>query len=329
MNRQSLASSTDDTSSVDDRLTLRGFHDQSDLEIITQIHNDAARKHYGDGTTPVGAGLMENLVSTPERFRIAQIAQDPVGFVFVARAGGPQLDEFGTIEGKSWLFIGPTCAPEWQKRGIEKELLAWLLAYAQEMGVAQLVKFVKTGSAHEYIDEILAQVGFREMLRYYRMRLEMTAPPPSPRELPSELELIDFRGEEDFDILWSILEPAFDYLERDSSSYEQSKAIFGSIRSAYFPICLESTSGKPVGTIALVSAGNRGQVATLGVIPSFQGRGIGTLLMERAINRAWHLGVRTIDLSVRVENPRAINIYRRFGFQTIPEQTTIVLLKDI
>jgi ribosomal-protein-alanine N-acetyltransferase len=78
----------------------------------------------------------------------------------------------------------------------------------------------------------------------------------------------------------------------------------------------------------MVPAGGRGQVATLGVIPSFQGRGIGSLLMERAIDHAWHLGIRTIDLSVRAENPRAIGIYKRFGFQTIPEQTTIVLLKE-
>jgi ribosomal-protein-alanine N-acetyltransferase len=79
----------------------------------------------------------------------------------------------------------------------------------------------------------------------------------------------------------------------------------------------------------MVPSGDRGHVATLGVIPSFQRRGIGSLLMERAIDRAWHLGAKTIDLSVRVENPQAISIYRRFGFQTIPEQTTTVLLKEI
>jgi ribosomal protein S18 acetylase RimI-like enzyme len=279
--------------------------------------------------TPIGAKVMESLVSTPERLRIAQVDQDPVGFVFIAGAGGPRLDEFGTIEGKSWLFIGPTCAPEWEGKGIEGELLGWLVAYAREMGIARLIKFAKTGSAHEAINEILAEAGFRGTLRYYRMQLEMTAPPPPPRELPGQFELIDFGGEEDFDILWSILEPAFSYLERDSGSYEQNKATFGSMRSAYFPICIEAASGRPVGTIAMVPSGDQGHVATLGVIPSFQRRGIGSLLMERALDRAWRLGIRTIDLSVRVENPQAISIYRRFGFQTIPEQTTMVLLREI
>jgi ribosomal protein S18 acetylase RimI-like enzyme len=315
-------------SPADDRLTLRGFRDKGDFEVIAQIRNDAARKLYGGGMTPIGASSIESLVSSPERLCIAQVDQNPVGFVFVAKAGGPQLDEFGTIEGRSWLFIGPTCTPEWQGRGIEKKLLAWLVAYAGEIGIARLYKFAKTASAHQYLNEILAEAGFGEILRYYRMRLEMTAPPPPPRELPDELELVDFRGEEDFDLLWRILEPAFGYLERGPGSYEQNKAIFGSMQSAYFPICLESASGKPVGTIALVPSGDRGQVATLGVIPDSQRRGIGSLLMERAIDQAWRLGVRTIDLSVRVENPQAIGIYRRFGFQTIPGQTIIVLQNE-
>lgn len=314
---------------VDDRLTLRGYRDRSDFEIVAQIRNEAAREYYGDGMAHVSASLMESMVSTSERLCIAQVNQGPAGFVFVARAGGQQLDEFGTIEGKSWLLIGPTCAPEWQGRGIEEDLLAWLVAYARELGIAKLIKFARTGSAHEYLNDIMVEAGFREMLRYYRMQVEMAAPPPPPRDLPGELELIDFGGGEDFDILWSVLEPAFGYLERDASSYAQTKATLGSMRSAYFPICLESVSGKSVGTIALVQSGNRGRVATFGVIPSFQRRGIGSLLMERAIDQAWRLGIRVIDLTVRVENPRAISFYRRFGFQTIPEQTIIVLQKDL
>jgi hypothetical protein len=75
-------------------LTFRGFRDRTDFEIIAQIRNDAARKQYGDRVTPIGAQLMKSLVSTPERLRIAQVDQNPVGFVFVAGAGGPRLDEY-------------------------------------------------------------------------------------------------------------------------------------------------------------------------------------------------------------------------------------------
>jgi ribosomal protein S18 acetylase RimI-like enzyme len=310
-------------------MTLRGFQDTADFEIIAQIRNASARKHLGDSITPIGASFVEGLLSSPERLCIAQVDQDPVGFILVAGAGGPRLDEFGTIEGKSWLFIGPTCVPEHEGKGIEKGLLDWLVAFARETGIARLIRFAREISLDEHVSQVLEEAGFRERLRYYDMRLEMTAPPPAPRELPDELELVNFGGREDFDMLWSVLEPAFDYLERDADSYEQDKAIFGSTGSAYFPICLESASGKPVGTIAMVPTGNRGQIATFGVIPSFQKRGIGSLLMERAIDHAWHLGIRTIDLSVRVENPQAIGVYRRFGFERVPERTTIVLQRDV
>jgi GNAT superfamily N-acetyltransferase len=171
-----LTSNQSLASPVDDRMTLRAFRDSADFEIVARIRNDAARKHGGDRITPVDATLMGSLVSSPERFCIAQVGEDPAGFVFVAGAGTQQLDEFGTIEGKSWLIIGPTCGPAWHRRGIEKELLAWLLAYAREVGIDRLIKFAGTGSAHEYLNQILAEAGFREILRYYRMRLEMTRP---------------------------------------------------------------------------------------------------------------------------------------------------------
>lgn len=312
-----------------EHLTLRGFQAQVDFEIIAQIHNQSARKRYGDSMTPIDAGLVERLMSTHERLRIAQIDQDSVGFIFVAGAGGPRLDEFGTIEPKSWLFIGPTCVPEHQGRGIEESLINWLVRFAQYKGIPRLIKLTRADRSFENVSKLLERAGFREKLRYYHVQLEMTTSPPTPRELPSELELVNFEGEKDFGILWSILEPAFSYLERDADAYEQSKATFGSMQAAYFPICLESVTGKPIGTIAMVTSGDRAHIATFGVIPTFQRRGIGSMLMERSIDQAWRLGVRTIDLSVRVENPQAISVYKRFGFQIVPERTTVVLLRDL
>jgi len=51
--------------------------------------------------------------------------------------------------------------------------------------------------------------------------------------------------------------------------------------------------------------------------------------MEQAIYQAGQLGIGSLDLSVRVENPDAIRIYQRYGFKTQPAQTTMVLVKDL
>jgi len=312
-----------------ERLTLRGFQDMDDFEIMARVRNAWAKKHQGDSAMLLDASMLERLAGSPARLCMAQLDGEPVGFILILGEGTQQLDEFGTVEGQAWLFVGPNCVPQHESRELEQALVDYLVAQAQKAGIARLIRYVQWFSPYKHLEEILRQTGFRERLKYYFMRLEMTAPPPVPRELPVELELVDFKASENFDLLWSVFEAAFHYVARDSGSYEHSKAIFGSLKSAYFPLCLEAASKKPVGTIAMVPSGNRGQIATLGVIPSFQRRGIGSLLMERALQRAWELGLRTVDLSVRVENPQAISIYQRFGFQVVPEQTTIVLLKDI
>jgi len=316
-----------DTPDSEGHLTFRGFQDDVDFEIIAQIRNKSTQNAVSGSVTPVNANQIETLVSSTDRLRIAQFDQAPIGFILVSGKAGPQLDEYSTTEGKSWLFVGPMCVPEFKGKGIESELLDWLLAYAREAGISRLIKFTKENT-EVHLNELLARAKFQEKVRYCHMLLEMTAPPPSPKKLPDDLELINFRGEDDFDTLWSVLEPAFDYLERDSTSYERNKATFGSIKSTYFPICLVAESGNPVGTIAMVLQERRAQIATFGVIPAFQRRGIGSLLMERAIDHAWHIGIRTVDLWVRVENPQAIRIYKQFGFQRVPERTTIVMVRD-
>lgn len=314
---------------IDENLTLRGFQDNADYDIIAKIYNASTRARHGDNAALIDVGLIQNIVSEPDRLRIAEVDQAPVGFVFVARSGVSQLDEFGTIEGRSWLLIGPTCTPGYEPRGVRRKLLASLIAYAHEKRISQLIKMQKTGSASEVEWKVFEDQGFYENIRYYTMQMEMTAPPPEPRALPEHFKWIDFQREDDIDLLWSVLQPAFDYIEGYAGSSEHVKSIFTSMQSAYFPICIEKETGKPVGTIALTQKGDQGQIATFGVIPSHQRRGIGSMLIERAIDKAWHLGIRSIGLSVRVENPQAIGIYKRYGFEVQPQQTRIVLVKNL
>lgn len=60
----------------------------------------------------------------------------------------------------------------------------------------------------------------------------------------------------------------------------------------------------------------RRHVGTLGiaVLPSFRHRGIGTMLIEAAIAKAWAKGLSRIELTVRTDNIKAKALYERFGF---------------
>jgi len=71
--------------------------------------------------------------------------------------------------------------------------------------------------------------------------------------------------------------------------------------------------------MALPNQLRRRHVATLGiaVAPEAQGRGVGAALMQAMCDYAdrW-LGILRIELTVYADNPTAIALYRRFGFET-------------
>ncbi len=62
---------------------------------------------------------------------------------------------------------------------------------------------------------------------------------------------------------------------------------------------------------AFAHAGSLG----MGVLPPYQGRGIGRRLLGACIAKAWAQGITRIGLEVRVDNERAIGLYRAFGFE--------------
>jgi ribosomal-protein-alanine N-acetyltransferase len=60
-----------------------------------------------------------------------------------------------------------------------------------------------------------------------------------------------------------------------------------------------------------------GDVQTIAVVPEFEGRGIGSALLTRLIDEARRRGAADVLLEVREDNPRAQQLYVRFGFEQI------------
>ena len=59
---------------------------------------------------------------------------------------------------------------------------------------------------------------------------------------------------------------------------------------------------------------SHGGVLGLGVLPGHRGRGIGTALLQAALNAAKASGLTRVELIVREHNARAIALYERLGF---------------
>ncbi len=58
-----------------------------------------------------------------------------------------------------------------------------------------------------------------------------------------------------------------------------------------------------------------GGMLGIGVLAEWRGRGIGPALLQAAIALARERGFRRVELGVRADNPRAWELYERFGFE--------------
>jgi len=77
------------------------------------------------------------------------------------------------------------------------------------------------------------------------------------------------------------------------------------------------TSGGIVGYAGLMCIEPIADVQTIAVVPEHEGRGIGSTLLTQLIEEARHRGAADVLLEVRADNPRAQQLYVRFGFEQI------------
>jgi ribosomal protein S18 acetylase RimI-like enzyme len=62
-------------------------------------------------------------------------------------------------------------------------------------------------------------------------------------------------------------------------------------------------------------------LANMAVFPNFQGRGIGSALLEHAEKKARQVGLGKCSLIVDIENPEAQRLYERFGYRVVFSKT--------
>ncbi len=81
----------------------------------------------------------------------------------------------------------------------------------------------------------------------------------------------------------------------------------------------DGTAGpaRTVGYAGLMCVPPVGDIQTIGVLPEFEGRGIARAMLVELIEEARQRGARDVMLEVSSTNPRAQELYRRFGFEHI------------
>ncbi|MGC4004291.1 MAG: GNAT family N-acetyltransferase [Pirellulales bacterium] len=69
------------------------------------------------------------------------------------------------------------------------------------------------------------------------------------------------------------------------------------------------------GTIqGVVDGASFGSIQNIGVVPAYRGKGLGAVLLARALQGFREAGVRRAYLEVTSQNDGAVRLYRRLGF---------------
>jgi GNAT superfamily N-acetyltransferase len=78
--------------------------------------------------------------------------------------------------------------------------------------------------------------------------------------------------------------------------------------------------GTPAGYAELLALDDRVDVAYLGVLGPFRGRGLGGALLTRAVERALELAARVTVNTCELDGPHALRAYERRGFSVVREE---------
>ena len=95
-------------------------------------------------------------------------------------------------------------------------------------------------------------------------------------------------------------------------------------------IYLAKTEDKIVGTAGLANEGDSiFELIKMAVAPSFQGKGIGKMLMEKCLNKARALKATKVFLYSNSQLTTAISLYRKYGFMHVDASNSPLLTADI
>jgi ribosomal-protein-alanine N-acetyltransferase len=87
------------------------------------------------------------------------------------------------------------------------------------------------------------------------------------------------------------------------------------LRYPIYNCFLAEEGGQVCGYCTLIVVCEDAEVGNIAVAPSYRGRGIAKLLMEKMHERAREKGATQAFLEVRVSNAPAISLYKKFGYE--------------
>jgi mycothiol synthase len=228
---------------------------------------------------------------------------------------------FRSSHGFSRLSFEIAVLPEQRGQGIGAALYHLIEARAREMGLGHMTTpvFVTSGEARPECSGFLERRGFRVESSYWQMRID-DLKAQSPAEWPKGIQCRPFGDPASDAPRWAHLiretfnEPA------TAEAIVQQLSEEGVSPAGYF-FAIDQESGLEVGTsrsrIDYIGGEPVGYVGTVGVLPSYRGRGIAEALVRHTLQYLASVGMTSATLFVESQNTAARNLYTKMGWRPV------------
>lgn len=80
----------------------------------------------------------------------------------------------------------------------------------------------------------------------------------------------------------------------------------------------DTTTGKIIGTCALLPHPDMFELSKMGVLPEARGKDVGNLLMQGVLLKAKQMGLTSLFLETNSSLAAAIHLYEKYGFKHVP-----------
>jgi len=286
----------------------------ADLEAVVQMLRDW-EKHHQNGASNI---TLDDMRDDWEKMDLAENA-----LLLTAEDGTP-IAYADYLRKNDTLFEGfAMAALGYEGQGIEETLLELFEARAAEAakagGLHEFTFAVHAGWNTELEKERYPRLGFRTVMYWIRMGIDMTEAPPTPH-WPAGIVLKPFEPETDTRLLFDARHEVFKD-QKDGATmagYEQfvSKVQSQGFRKDLWWLALHD--GEVAGFLMCDISFGTGYVSTIGVVPDWRGRRLGKALLLHAFGEFYARGERTVRLTVDAENPNdATGFYEHCGMKQL------------
>jgi mycothiol synthase len=203
---------------------------------------------------------------------------------------------------------------------------AWLVTEAEErareLGLAKLNAW--SLAADDRAHRLFEQAGMRELRRFFRMLIELDAPPPTP-EWPDGVQVDTFRVE-DAEAFHAALGEAFadewNFVQMEYERWYELRVQAPDFDPTLWFIVRD---GDKIAAVVRNDPDRSGAgfVGALGVLKPWRRRGLGLALLLHTFGEFYRRGQPRIALGVDAENPTgATRLYERAGMHVAYEAVT-------